>query len=401
MAAENGRSKIAGWLEKRDNDQNSAGLQGRNLMSETTASHTQWIQHAIAAAKAGNPSVAKIQLQKAAEESPGDPAIWLWMGWLADSPSSAAQCLEIAKSDARFEKIAVAGIEFARALAEFQLDQTSEAEFTNEPAEEFNTPNTENKESASRGPVNDPVESVEDVVAAVESLQHEDISETNVVDETAEAEAESVEESEELIEQVQASAVNVDQSPASEAVAAETTSECEVVESSEAEYQASAIQDSDAANQAESDSANDVEVELMKSASELWQTANETSSANDDSVEEVEPGQQLWQSADDQKKDTTEVRPAASAETPAPPEPATPSQSENLVDESEDDFTFASDDTDADLDSAGPSSEVEASPVRININPSLNAGDDWLGQNPVETPKAPVWRKAQSDWVQC
>lgn len=365
-------------------------------MSETTALHTQWIQHAIAAAKAGNPSVAKIQLQKAAEESPGDPAIWLWMGWLADSPSSAAQCLEIAKFAARFEKIAVAGIEFARALAEFQLDQTSEAEFTNEPAEEFNTPNTENKESASRGPVNDPVESVEGVVAAVESLQHEDAAETNVVDETAEAE--SVAESEELIEQVQASAVNVDQLPTSEPVAAETTSECEVVESSEAECQAPAIQNSDAANQAESDSAHDVEAELMKSASELWQTANETSSANDDSVEEVEPGQQLWQSTDDQKKDTTEARPAGSAETPAQSEPATPSQPEALVDESEDDFTFASDDTDADFDSAEPSSEVEASPVRININPSLNAGDDWLGQNPVETPKAPVWRKAQSDW---
>ena len=51
-------------------------------MSENSTSHTQWIQYAVAAAKAGNPSVAKIQLQKAAEENPEDPAIWLWLGWL-------------------------------------------------------------------------------------------------------------------------------------------------------------------------------------------------------------------------------------------------------------------------------------------------------------------------------
>ena len=96
-------------------------------MSESLASHTEWIQHAVAAAKAGNPSVAKIQLQKAAEEAPGDPTIWLWMGWLADSPASAAQCLELARSDGRFEKMAVAGIEFTKALAEFQLEPQPES----------------------------------------------------------------------------------------------------------------------------------------------------------------------------------------------------------------------------------------------------------------------------------
>ena len=96
-------------------------------MSESLASHTEWIQHAVAAAKAGNPSVAKIQLQKAAEEAPGDPTIWLWMGWLADSPASAAQCLELARSDGRFEKVAVAGIEFTTALAEFQLEPQPES----------------------------------------------------------------------------------------------------------------------------------------------------------------------------------------------------------------------------------------------------------------------------------
>ncbi|MDA0283305.1 MAG: hypothetical protein O3B86_08110 [Planctomycetota bacterium] len=44
-------------------------------MSQTSTTHTQWIRQAVAAAKAGNPSLAKIQLQKAAEETPGAPLV--------------------------------------------------------------------------------------------------------------------------------------------------------------------------------------------------------------------------------------------------------------------------------------------------------------------------------------
>lgn len=139
-------------------------------MSQTSTSHTQWIQHAVAAAKAGNPSVAKIQLQKAAEAAPGDPAVWLWMGWLADSPASAVQCLELARSDERFQKIAAAGIDFAKALAEFQLELQEEVvveTWAEEPANDL----------VETSPVVSPVEAVEEVAAVVETLQQEDSAE--------------------------------------------------------------------------------------------------------------------------------------------------------------------------------------------------------------------------------
>lgn len=86
-------------------------------------SHTQVLRHAIEAAKAGNPALAKIHLHKAAEADPDDPAVWLWMAWLSDSPLSMAQCLEIAVQDERYRDVAEAGIQFARTLAGFKVGE--------------------------------------------------------------------------------------------------------------------------------------------------------------------------------------------------------------------------------------------------------------------------------------
>ncbi len=178
-------------------------------MFETMVSHSQWIRHAVAAAKAGNPSVAKIQLQKAAEEEPDNPAVWLWMGWLADSPANAAHCLEIARSDARFEKIAVAGIEFSKALADFQLDQFSEA--CDRIAD--NADDDSASEAASqKHQVKGPVETFEDVFAAVESLQKDDVLErpaddrVDVVDEITDVatDDEKLEDEAQVVDDVQA-----------------------------------------------------------------------------------------------------------------------------------------------------------------------------------------------------
>ncbi|MFT5322626.1 MAG: twitching motility two-component system response regulator PilG [Planctomycetaceae bacterium] len=326
-------------------------------MSETLTSHTQWIQHAIAAAKAGNPSVAKIQLQKAAEEAPEDPAIWLWMGWLADSPASAAQCLELARSDARFEKIAVAGIEFAKALAEFQLDEISETDTESSGESETATDGAEQDVA-----VNDPVEAVEEVVAAVESLQQEDTTDS-VAD-------------------------------APNRKADDTTSN-EVV-----------VEDRDAADnqQPESPSGDDVEAELMQSANELWQTddgtayeaADEASLASEEVTHDPQPAQELGQSTVDEVA-VEDLPTPAQADSPQPAATAA-SVAEVIIDESEDDFSFASDDSDEAEFGAVISPPIEPSPINVSANSSLNPGDQWLGQGPVETPQAPVWRKAQSDW---
>jgi twitching motility two-component system response regulator PilG len=389
----------------RDEDQNSAQLQGRGLMSETLASHTEWIQHAIAAAKAGNPSVAKIQLQKAAEEAPGDPAIWLWMGWLADSPASAAHCLELARSDERFEKVAVAGIEFAKALADFQLEPQPEA-----VAEECEDTSTEVAEQNS--PQLDPVEAVEEVVAAVESLQQEDVLES------------AVNENEEPPAEIVAKKVSVESTP-------ETAPACDgsepVSDNVPPEPPADSVQHEaqDESNAPVSEgveefkeqpsmamSGDDVEAALMQSANELWQVADDTtnSQASDDSpksdsksavpvskevADEPRADQQLWQPESEEV-----VLAPVTIESEQVAEEPTVSTVEKLpeliADEAEDDFSFATDD-DAEFGSA-VSPGVQPSPIEGSTEHPQDVGDQWLGQQAAESPKAPVWRKAQSDW---
>jgi twitching motility two-component system response regulator PilG len=85
--------------------------------------HTQVLRHAIDAAKAGNPALAKIHLQKAAEAAPDDPAVWLWMAWLSDSPLSMIQCLDNVVDHEQFKEVAESGLVFARTLASFKFDE--------------------------------------------------------------------------------------------------------------------------------------------------------------------------------------------------------------------------------------------------------------------------------------
>ena len=362
-------------------------------MSETSTSHTQLIQRAVAAAKAGNPSVAKIQLQKAAEEAPEAPAIWLWMGWLADSPASAAQCLELARFDARFEKIAAAGIEFAQALAQFQLDEISEPNIESSAGSETAT------DVEQIVAVTDPVEAVEEVVAAVESLQQED-STDRVADNVAEGSIDAVD-VEPVVDDPVAPDSDVD------AVSVEASIEAPVAdepnpESDDAISKEDRVEELDAADdqQPESATGNDVEAELMKSANELWQAtdemADEDSPASEEAALEPQPDQHLWQPTVDDA--VVEELPTPAPEVPSQPASTAASVPEVVLDESEDDFSFASYDSDEAEFGAVIPPPIEQSPVNVSVNPSLNPGDQWLGQGPAETPQAPVWRKAQSDW---
>lgn len=366
-------------------------------MSETSTSHTQLIQRAVAAAKAGNPSVAKIQLQKAAEEAPEDPAIWLWMGWLADSPASAAQCLELARFDSRFEKIAVAGIEFAKSLAEFQLNEFSETDIESATESETATDDGDPDD-----PVNDPVEAVEEVVAAVESLQQEDATDS-VADDVAETSIDAVSD-EPVVDDpvVHDSDVDaVDDEASSEAPAADE-SKPEPDDANSSHIAEVSVENLNAGDdqQPESATANDVEAELMKSANELWQAtdemADEDSPASEEAAREPQPDQHLWQPTVDDA--AVEELPTPALEDSPPLASNSASEPEVIFDESEDDFSFASDDSDEAEFGAVIPPPIEQSPVNVSVNPSLNPGDQWLGQGPAETPQAPVWRKAQSDW---
>ena len=113
------------------------------------------------AAKAGNPSLARVHLQKAAEESPDDPAVWLWMGWLSESPISMVQCLEAAIQDDRHHNIAQAGLAFARALNAYRV----------EPAA-YQVHSDAEAHAASPSPeTRGPVELVEELAANVAEVQ--------------------------------------------------------------------------------------------------------------------------------------------------------------------------------------------------------------------------------------
>ncbi len=84
-------------------------------------SHLQSMRRTVAAANSGNVALAKTHLQKAAEAAPEDAAVWLWLGWFAESPVNAVQCLEMAVEDDRYRELANAGLAWARAMANFKL----------------------------------------------------------------------------------------------------------------------------------------------------------------------------------------------------------------------------------------------------------------------------------------
>ena len=365
-------------------------------MSETSTSHKQWIQHAVAAAKAGNPSVAKIHLQKAAEVAPEDPAIWLWMGWLADSPSSAAQCLELARTDKRLEKIAVAGIEFSKALAEFQPGRYLEPE---DFVEDDDSTETADDDAHTLNPV----EAVEEVVAAVESLQHEDEAEVSASDNVEEsAEAEKPREVEKPAEQVVSEAVEPRLEPNS--VDEETLTEQLEVDEREP------IENVDESGGSSEAMPEDVEAELMQSARELWQATDWQATdlkATDERIDEPVPpaseadeetrsSQQLWQPAGDDAP-ADEHPSDRAAMTPESTEPVVQKLAETLFDESEEEFAFATDD-DEEIESEDASQTALPPAPEQNIRHAQSDADQWLGQETSQPPQAPVWRKAQSDW---
>lgn len=88
-------------------------------------SYVQTLRRTVAAANAGNASLAKTHLQKAAEEAPEDAGVWLWMGWFADSPLNAIHCLELALDDPRYREIAQTGLAWARAMSTFKVIEES------------------------------------------------------------------------------------------------------------------------------------------------------------------------------------------------------------------------------------------------------------------------------------
>jgi hypothetical protein len=93
------------------------------------------LQQGIETAKAGNQLLARMHLSQAVELAPNDPNCWLWLAWVADSPLSAVHSLQRILDQHPDHKIALAGLKWAQAMADFELaedvsEDTSEFEET-------------------------------------------------------------------------------------------------------------------------------------------------------------------------------------------------------------------------------------------------------------------------------
>lgn len=71
----------------------------------------------ISAARAGLRSVAATQFERAAESSPDDPNVWLWLAWVSNSPDNAIRCLERVLELSPEHATAIAGLTWARGLS--------------------------------------------------------------------------------------------------------------------------------------------------------------------------------------------------------------------------------------------------------------------------------------------
>ncbi len=79
----------------------------------------------VAAAQSGNPSLARIHLADALRADTEHSGTWLWLAWLADSPSAAKLSLEQIKPDDQYYAIAQQGLGFIRALQTFEVEATA------------------------------------------------------------------------------------------------------------------------------------------------------------------------------------------------------------------------------------------------------------------------------------
>lgn len=132
-------------------------------------SQVEILRHAIDAARAGNPEVARVHLQKAAEIVPDDPAVWLWLSWLSDSPVSMIQCLELVRRHDDYREIAEAGLAFARGLARFDCDALLPEVPEECPSENDNTTEKARSAAGSEEASNEEAPNADETIAEAES----------------------------------------------------------------------------------------------------------------------------------------------------------------------------------------------------------------------------------------
>lgn len=76
------------------------------------------LRRGVSAARAGLRTLAAIQFERAAESSPDDPNVWLWLAWVANSPDNAIRCLERVLELSPGHSAATAGLIWSRSLSQ-------------------------------------------------------------------------------------------------------------------------------------------------------------------------------------------------------------------------------------------------------------------------------------------
>lgn len=101
-------------------------------MGDTRANDS--LERGIETAKAGNKLLARLHLLQAVELAPRDPNCWLWLAWVAESPASAIHSLQRVLDEHPRHELALLGLRWAKAMAEFDLYAEPSVSEESEPA---------------------------------------------------------------------------------------------------------------------------------------------------------------------------------------------------------------------------------------------------------------------------
>ncbi len=104
------------------------------------------LERGIETAKSGNKLLARLHLLQAVELAPRDPNCWLWLAWVAESPASAIHSLQRVLDENPDHELALLGMQWAKAMADFELGdyevQTGEPDTAEPDTAEIGDPET-------------------------------------------------------------------------------------------------------------------------------------------------------------------------------------------------------------------------------------------------------------------
>ena len=83
-----------------------------DLASKAPLSVNDAVEQGIEAAKSGNRLLARWQLESVAVGHDVRPEVWMWLAWVAESPTKAQAYLKNVTTDPRFESMAVGGLQW-------------------------------------------------------------------------------------------------------------------------------------------------------------------------------------------------------------------------------------------------------------------------------------------------